>query len=44
MHINRWLQVEHDAEWSLFCPNEARGLADTWGEEFERLYEVWQLA
>jgi ribonucleoside-diphosphate reductase alpha chain len=31
-------RVEEDAQWSLFCPNEAPGLHDTWGEEFERLY------
>ncbi|PNW74518.1 hypothetical protein CHLRE_12g492950v5 [Chlamydomonas reinhardtii] len=31
-------RVEADKEWSLFCPNEAPGLADCWGEEFERLY------
>lgn len=31
-------RVEENAEWSLFCPNEAPGLHDTWGEEFERLY------
>ena len=24
--------------WSLFCPNEAPGLADVWGEAFEELY------
>ncbi|CAI5991409.1 unnamed protein product, partial [Closterium sp. NIES-65] len=24
--------------WSLFCPNEAPGLADCWGEDFEALY------
>ncbi len=31
-------RVEANAEWSLFCPNEAPGLADAWGEEFEALY------
>lgn len=31
-------RVEENAEWSLFCPNEAPGLHDTWGEEFEKLY------
>jgi len=25
-------------EWSLFCPNECKGLSDVYGEEFERLY------
>lgn len=31
-------RVEADEEWSLFCPNESPGLADCWGQEFERLY------
>lgn len=30
--------TQANAEWSLFCPNEAPGLADCWGEEFEALY------
>lgn len=35
-------RVESDAEWSLFCPNEAPGLADCWGAEFEALYERYE--
>lgn len=31
-------RVEADENWSLFCPNEAKGLADVWGKEFEELY------
>jgi ribonucleoside-diphosphate reductase alpha chain len=31
-------RVEEDGEWSLFCPNEAPGLQDCWGAEFETLY------
>lgn len=31
-------RVEANAEWSMFCPSEAPGLADVWGEEFEELY------
>jgi len=31
-------RVEADEHWSLFCPNEAKGLADNWGEKFETLY------
>jgi ribonucleoside-diphosphate reductase alpha chain len=31
-------RVEENAEWSLFCPNEAPGLAECWGEEFEAKY------
>ncbi|MCS7017886.1 MAG: ribonucleoside-diphosphate reductase subunit alpha [Cytophagales bacterium] len=35
-------RVEADEEWSLFCPNEAPGLADCYGEEFERLYQRYE--
>lgn len=35
-------RVEADKEWSLFCPNEAPGLADCYGEEFERLYQRYE--
>lgn len=35
-------RVEANGEWSLFCPNEARGLADCWGEEFEQLYTRYE--
>ncbi len=35
-------RVEADEEWSLFCPNEAPGLSDCYGEEFERLYERYE--
>jgi ribonucleoside-diphosphate reductase alpha subunit len=35
-------RVEQNEEWSLFCPNEAPGLADCHGEEFERLYEKYE--
>lgn len=35
-------RVEENADWSLFCPNEAPGLADCWGEEFERLYSKYE--
>jgi len=31
-------RVEEDGEWTLMCPNECPGLADTYGEEFEKLY------
>ncbi|KAL9255549.1 Ribonucleoside-diphosphate reductase large subunit-like protein [Drosera capensis] len=36
-------RVETDEDWSLFCPNEAPGLADIWGEEFEKLYRKYEL-
>uniref|UniRef100_A0A7S3R0A3 Ribonucleoside-diphosphate reductase n=1 Tax=Dunaliella tertiolecta TaxID=3047 RepID=A0A7S3R0A3_DUNTE len=35
-------RVEANGEWSLFCPNEAEGLADCWGEEFDQLYEKYE--
>lgn len=35
-------RVEADEEWSLFCPNEAPGLADCYGEDFEKLYEKYE--
>ncbi|KAI9477069.1 ribonucleotide reductase [Zychaea mexicana] len=31
-------RVEGNGDWSLFCPNEAPGLDQCYGEEFERLY------
>ncbi|MCW3117548.1 MAG: ribonucleoside-diphosphate reductase, alpha subunit [Chitinophagaceae bacterium] len=31
-------RVKNDEQWSLFCPNEAKGLADVHSEEFEKLY------
>jgi ribonucleoside-diphosphate reductase subunit M1 len=35
-------RVEENGEWSLFCPNQAPGLADCWGEEFDALYEKYE--
>ncbi|GMH35229.1 hypothetical protein BSKO_03097 [Bryopsis sp. KO-2023] len=35
-------RVEANGKWSLFCPNEAPGLADVWGEEFEELYQKYE--
>jgi ribonucleoside-diphosphate reductase alpha chain len=35
-------RVEENGTWSLFCPNEAKGLADCWGEEFEALYTKYE--
>ena len=37
-------RVETDAEWSLFCPSEAPGLADVYGEAFDKLYEGYEAA
>jgi ribonucleoside-diphosphate reductase alpha subunit len=35
-------RVENNEMWSLFCPNECPGLADVWGEDFERLYHKYE--
>ena len=35
-------RVEAGGNWSLFCPNEAPGMVDSWGEEFETLYEKYE--
>jgi ribonucleoside-diphosphate reductase alpha chain len=37
-------RVETGDDWSLFCPNEAPGLADCWGAEFEALYTKYEEA
>ena len=31
-------RVKDDADWSLFCPNEAKNLSDVYGEKFNKLY------
>jgi len=35
-------RVEEDGNWSLMCPHECPGLAESHGEEFERLYEKYE--
>ncbi len=35
-------RVEENGNWSLFCPNEAPGLSDSYGEAFEKLYEDYE--
>ncbi len=37
-------RVEANEDWSLFCPNEAPGLSDCWGAEFEKLYTSYEVA
>lgn len=37
-------RVEENGQWSLFCPNEAKGLSEVWGEEFETLYTGYEAA
>jgi ribonucleoside-diphosphate reductase alpha chain len=36
-------RVEDNDVWSLFCPHECPGLADTYGDEFVKLYEKYEL-
>lgn len=35
-------RVEADGKWSLFCPNEAPGLCDVYGEAFDALYAKYE--
>ena len=35
-------RVEENGPWSLFCPNEAKGLSDAYGEEFDALYTRYE--
>uniref|UniRef100_A0A1D1XNL5 Ribonucleoside-diphosphate reductase n=1 Tax=Anthurium amnicola TaxID=1678845 RepID=A0A1D1XNL5_9ARAE len=35
-------RVQSCGKWSLFCPNEAPGLADCWGDEFVKLYTKYE--
>lgn len=35
-------RVENNEMWSLFDPNEAPGLSEVYGEEFEKLYEKYE--
>ena len=35
-------RVKNNENWSLFCPNEAPGLSDTYGGEFEALYHKYE--
>ncbi|XP_041054969.1 ribonucleoside-diphosphate reductase large subunit isoform X3 [Carcharodon carcharias] len=35
-------RVENNQDWSLMCPHDCPGLHDTWGEEFETLYERYE--
>merc|ERR1712232_231265 len=43
-------RVKENAQWTLFCPNEAfdaetgKGLIDVWGEEFEKMYTQLEAA
>jgi ribonucleoside-diphosphate reductase alpha chain len=35
-------RVEDNGDWSLMCPHECPGLADTYGKDFENLYEKYE--
>ncbi len=35
-------RVENDQHWSLFCPHECPGLAERYGDEFEKLYTHYE--
>lgn len=35
-------RVKEDGKWSLFCPNEAPGLMDVYGKEFDELYTRYE--
>ncbi len=35
-------RVKLQGNWSLFCPNEAPGLSNVWGKQFEDLYEQYE--
>ena len=35
-------RVKEDGDWSLFCPHEAKGLADLCGDDFEKLYNKYE--
>lgn len=35
-------RVEQNGDWTLFSPNEAKGLSDVYGDEFEELYTKYE--
>jgi len=35
-------RVEEGGNWSLFCPDRAKGLSDVYGKEFEELYTKYE--
>lgn len=35
-------RVQTNGDWTLFCPNEAKGLYDSYGEQFEALYTKYE--
>ncbi|NER13092.1 ribonucleoside-diphosphate reductase subunit alpha [Leptobacterium flavescens] len=37
-------RVQEDGTWTLMCPNECPGLFDSYGDEFEKMYEGYEKA
>jgi len=37
-------RVQEDGTWTLMCPNECPNLFDTYGDEFDKLYESYEKA
>jgi len=37
-------RVQEDGDWTLMCPDECKGLVDSYGEEFEELYTSYEKA
>ena len=35
-------RIKSDSNWSLFCPHEAKGLSDLYGDEFKTLFEKYE--
>lgn len=35
-------RVKENGDWTLMCPNECPGLADVYGEDFDRLYTTYE--
>ena len=35
-------RVEKDEKWTLMCPCECPGLADVYGEDFDKLYMKYE--
>ena len=35
-------RVKTNADWTLMCPDECPGLADVYGDEFDKLYEEYE--
>lgn len=38
-----WKRLQADADWTLFSPDSAPGLHLVWGDEFEALYEKYEM-